>query len=160
MENGNFKLSGCINPTDGHANDVVYHKECFVKNVSNVIRKSDKTEILPNFAESACQIEFIDCLLEELLSGKGVTMTDAEKCYREICHSKCVKEIDMISRKSLKALIESELFHLDLVFTNPESKKEPQRIMFKSVSDALIMHSEETCNLNNNLKLFIRLLKF
>lgn len=78
---------------------------------------------MPSIAESASQVEFIDSLLEVLPSGKVVKMTDAEKCYREICHSKCVTETDMISRKSLKALIENELFYLALVFTTPESKK-------------------------------------
>ena len=103
--------------------------------MSHVIRNCNKTESLPNFAKSASQIECIDCLLEELLSGKVVIMSDVEKCYWEICHSKCVKDKDMIFRKPLKALIKSE------------------RIMLKSVSDALILHSEETCNLNNNLKI-------
>ena len=114
---------------------------------------------MPSIAESASQAEFIDSLLEALLSGKVVTMTDAEKCYRDICHSKCVKETDMISRKSLKELTENELFYLDLAFTTPESKIKPQRIMLKSVSDALILHSEETCNLNNNLKIIYQAAK-
>lgn len=71
----------------------------------------------------------------------------------EICYYKGVKDEDMNSRKSLKALTENELFPLDMVFTNPVSRNQPQRIMLKSVSDALISHAEQTCNLNSNLKI-------
>lgn len=96
-------------------------------------------EAFPNIAECASQVEFMDILLDALLDGKVVTMADAERCYQHICYSKGVKSEDMISRKSLKALIENELFTMDLVFTNPVSRNQLQRIMLKSVSDAPVL---------------------
>ena len=36
------RLSECINPSDAHATDVLYHNKCWVKNLTNFMRKTKK----------------------------------------------------------------------------------------------------------------------
>lgn len=108
-----LKLSGWINPTDAHAYDVTYHNVCYMKNVTNVLRRVHKqVEYSPNLAECASQVEFIDGLKEALLEGKIVSLVEARKYYRILYSSKGVLGEDMLSIKSLKTLIESELYSM------------------------------------------------
>ena len=87
-----------------------------------------------------------------MLEGKIVTMAETERQYREICLSNDVKEEDMISRKSLKALIEDELFHMDVVFNDAISKNQSQRISLQFVSNVLLSQAEGSSGINSDMK--------
>lgn len=58
----------------------------------------------------------------------------------------------MISRKSLKALIEDELFHMYVVFNDSISKNQSQRISLQFVSNVLLSQAEGNSDINSDMK--------
>ena len=59
------RINASPNPSDAHAMDVLYHKKCWLKNVTNVI-KSNRRSNVQNIADRerliATEIEFISFL--------------------------------------------------------------------------------------------------
>ena len=115
----NLKLSGCINPKDAHAYDIAYHKDCYSKNVLNLLRSRDlPTTDCQDIGHSASITDFMNSLADALTDGKIVTMAEAEQRYNDICDTNGVGKDSRMNRKSLKASIVDELWDHDLEFSN------------------------------------------
>lgn len=98
-----LKLSSCVVPTDGCANDICYHKACYTKNVYHVLRGEQGEDwsagIDEDMVHFASKLDFISCLSDALLEGKVIPVADAEEKYREICVSNGVSMNKLIARK-------------------------------------------------------------
>lgn len=151
-----LKLSGFIDPKNANMS---YHKECYQRNVFNVLRskklvgisdsplklEDENSERPSEMCQIKCAVEqdFLNCIKGALLEGKVLTMALAEIKYQEIARSYGVSESDMLQRRSVKSLIENELFHLGIEFTNSTRKNRPQLISLKKTKDVFLSNNAE-----------------
>lgn len=154
-EHWKVKLSGCIDPNDAHAYDISYHKECYTKNVVNVLRKTHQDENMDTAArvvDCACKVDFIHSLSGALQDGKVVSIAEAEDVYKQICVENGMENDDIMKRKALKTFIEEEFWDKNLQFLNPIQKNQPQRMLLKSTANAVLSKLEEASSLSGNMK--------
>lgn len=139
------KLNSAINPSDAHAIDIKYHKNCWNKNVTNVLRKSQSTtsgttSSSHSATKAAAQIEFISLTLSMLKSGKIVTMSNLQNLYEAILDANN-SENPTITRKTLKGLLQHEI--PDIEFHKPKRINESERVTVKSTRDFAVQQSED-----------------
>ena len=148
------KLSGCIDPRDAHAYDISYHNECYTKNVSNVLRNANlcHTESNISIIHSASLADFLEALSDSLLEGRIISMGEVENKYKEICLLNGMQDSELLSRKALKSVIQDRLFDLDIEFSDPRQKNQPQRISLKAAKDMLLSKAEDNSNSSNDMK--------
>lgn len=122
-----IKLSSCQNCSDLFAQDISYHKNCWSKFVTNVLRKRIKHS---NYATAiaATNAEFLLNLENFLCAGKVSNMADIAKHYRDIACKSDVSQDNLHSRKTLKQMILDELPYLDISFTNSRERKTSPRL--------------------------------
>ena len=137
------KLSSAIDSEDAVAIDIKYHKKCWARNVSSVLRKgADNKSNLAclGSAEIATEVEFLDLTKKILKDGQVPTMAELETAYVSILKSNNATS-HPCSRKTLKRLISSQLSEVE--FHKPKRLNESERLTIKKTRDAAVQLSEE-----------------
>ena len=137
------KLSTSVDATDAHAIDIKYHKNCWLRNVTNVLKKaalSDKSCSDSDLVcEAAARIEFLAMTESALREGKILSMSDLQSMFDEVLKANDVYKATC-SRKALKLLLQSEI--PDIEFHKPKRVNEAERVTIKETRDEAIQLSE------------------
>lgn len=136
------KLSAALNANDAHSIDIKYHKNCWLRNVSNVLRtkQSSAEESRSDFIrEAAARIEFLAITETALREGQILTMSDLQSTMEDTLTENEASKATC-SRKALKALLESEI--PDIEFHKPKRRNEPERVSVKETRDEAIQLAE------------------
>jgi hypothetical protein len=153
------RLCESIAPGDAHAIDVLYHKACWARNVTNVIRRSGNTCTSGNKSQTssftASDLEFIDVIEDFLQDGNVTCMADLHTTYLNICSSNGVNiEIEKThSRKQLKILIETNI--AGVVFTPAKQRNDSERVSLEVTRDKAMWKLEEDSD-ETQLKLLMQ----
>jgi hypothetical protein len=141
------KLATSIDANDAHAIDIKYHKNCYLNNVTNILRRSQFQSSEDN-AETAGRIEFLHITEKALREGKPLNMADLETLYINV-----LLENDVLnpscSRKTLKQLISSHV--PDVEFHRPKRLNEPERLTVKETRDKSISNNKD-CSTDTEMK--------
>lgn len=137
----NVKLNTCVDANDAHAIDIKYHKSCWAKNVTGVLRKPIESSCQSKIvnAEVAAKIEFLNMIETELNNGKILTMADLQLAYLEILKANHVPE-PTCDRKRLKQMLKSQI--ADIEFHQAKKVNESDRVTLKKTRDAAVQQSE------------------
>ena len=124
------KLSTAVDSKDAHAIDIKYHKNCWTKHVTNVLRKHSTTSNIEQASEVAAKIEFVTKAEMALMgkSGKILNMSQLQAAYNTISQENNVKA-KTSSRKAMKKLIQAEIE--DVEFHKPKRVNESERLTIK-----------------------------
>lgn len=142
------KRSTAVDATDAHAIDIKYHKNCWLRNVTNVIQKASFSDTSSSdlVSEAAARIEFLAMTQTALREGKILTMSELQNTFEELLRANDVKKATC-SRKALKLLLLSEI--PDIEFHKPRRINESKRVTIKETRDEAIQSSENAkakCN--------------
>ena len=132
------KLSTAVDFKDAHAIDIKYHKKCWGKNVSTVLRQSstEATSTSTSIAsEIAAKIEFLSTTEIALRSGNVLIMPELQAAYDSILKENGVHN-ETCSRKVLKQLIQREIDEVE--FHKPKRVYESERVTIKETRDTAI----------------------
>ena len=86
IEKLTIKMNTALAANDAHSIDINYHKNCCLKNVSNVLRKpssSGETSSI-SASEIAAKIEFLTMTEIALHNGKIATMSELQSAFERI----------------------------------------------------------------------------
>ena len=136
------KLSTAVDANDAHAIDIKYHKNCWLNNVTNVLRKpsSSSAESSTNVvSEIAGKIEFLVMTEMALSEGQIITMSELQNAFEGILEANNVSH-PTCSRKVLKQLLQNEIPEIE--FHKPKRVNEAERVTIKKSRDAAIQLSE------------------
>ena len=136
------QLSAALNANDAHSIDIKYHKNCWLRNVNNVLRtkQSSADESRLDFiSEAAARIEFLAITETALREGQILTMSDLQSTMEDTLTENEASKATC-SRKALKALLESVI--PDIEFHKPKRKNEPERVSVKETRDEAIQLAE------------------
>ncbi|XP_068695961.1 uncharacterized protein [Montipora foliosa] len=136
----NEKLTVQMNTT--HSIDIKYHKNCWSKNVSNVLRKlssSGETNSI-SVSEIAAKIEFLTMTEIALHNGKIATMSELQSAFESTLEENNVPDASC-KRKVLKQLLQKEI--PDIEFHKPKRVNESERVSAKKTKDEAIQLAEE-----------------
>ena len=113
------KLSTALDATDAHAIDIKYHKNCWLKNVTNVIKKAPASDKSSSdlVSEAAARIEFLAMTETALREGKILSMSDLQSTFEEVLRANDVSNATC-RRKALNLLLLSEIS--DIEFHKPK----------------------------------------
>ena len=142
------KLSTAVDSKDAHAIDIKYHKNCWTKHVTNVLRKPSATSNIEQASEVAAKIEFVTMTEMALKSGKVMNMSQLQAAFDTISQENSV-EGKTCSRKTIKKLIQAEVQGVE--FHKPKRVNESERVSIKESRDVAIQLSEtvnEDCTSN------------
>ena len=78
------KLSTALDSTDAHAIDIKYHKSCWAKHVTGVLRKTIKDDKERSRSETAAKLEFLNLTQAALDSGEILNMAQLEQAFDSI----------------------------------------------------------------------------
>lgn len=150
------KLSAALNENDALSIDIKYHKTCWLRNVSNVLRgkqSSAEGTGLDFISQAAARIEFLAITQTALRDGQILTMSDLQSTMEEALTENEASETTC-SRKKLKSLLESVI--PDIEFHKPKRRNEPERVSVKETRDEAI-HLAESMNAkcNKDMKVLI-----
>lgn len=146
------QLSSTVDLKDAHAIDIKYHKKCWGKNLSIVLRQpstaatSSSTSLT---AEVAAKIEFLTTTEIALKNGNLLIMSDLQAAYDSILKENGIQN-KTCSRKLLKQLIEREID--DVEFHRPKRVNESERITIKETKDAVIQLLIQESDVKDNIK--------
>ena len=146
------KLSTSVDPIDAHAIDIKYHKKCWLRNVTNVIRKAPLSEESGSdfVNQAAAKIEFLAATESTLREGQILTMAEIQTSYEQFLQENDAHATTS-SRKSLKVLLQSEI--PDIEFHKPMRVNEPERISIKQTRDVAIQLTESMkANCDDDMK--------
>ncbi|CAH3187779.1 unnamed protein product [Porites lobata] len=73
------KLSAALDSTDAHTIDIKYHKSCWAKHVTGVLRKTIKDDEERSRSETAVKLEFFNLTQAALDSGEILNMAQLEE---------------------------------------------------------------------------------
>lgn len=119
-------LSSAINNSDAHAIDVKYHKNCWAKYVTTVLRKPTSSSTTTELASMiAAKIEFITSTEFAIRNRKIINMAELHKAFDSISSQNNVQS-QIPSRKSIKALIQKEIDCVE--FNKPNRDNESERV--------------------------------
>lgn len=137
-----MKLSTSLDATDAHAIDIKYHKNCWLRNVTNVIKKASASDKSSSdlASEAAARVEFLAMTETALREGKILTMSDLQSTFEEVLRANDVSNATC-SRKALKLLLLSEIS--DIEFHKPKRLNEAERVTIKETRDEAIQLSED-----------------
>ena len=90
-----------------HAIDIKYHKCCWTKHVTNVLRNHWTTSNIEQASEVAAKIEFVTMAEMALKSGKIMNMSQLQAEYNTISQENNVKA-KTCSCKAIKKIIQAE----------------------------------------------------
>ena len=135
------KLSTAVNSDDAHAIDLKYHKNCWLKNVTNVLRKASSSDECRSslFNEAAARVEFLVLTETALRQGQIVTMSELQSTFENVSRANDAFNTAQ-SRKTIKLLLQSEI--PDIEFHKPRKVNEPERASIKKTRDEAIQLSE------------------
>lgn len=132
------KVSAAVDANDAHAIDIKYHKNCWARDVTNVLRtkgsKTSEESRLDFISEAAAKIEFLAITESALREGQILTMCDLQNTMQNALASNEASR-STYSRKALKALL-SEI--PDIEFHKPKRGNEPERVSIKKTRDKAI----------------------
>ena len=136
------KLSTALDATDAHAIDIKYHKNCWLRNVTNVIKKASASDKSSSdlVSEAAARIEFLAMTETALRERKILSMSDLQSTFEEVLRANDVSNATC-SRKALKLLLLSEIS--DIEFHKPKRLNEAERVSIKETRDEAIQLSED-----------------
>ena len=137
------KLNTALCQDDAHAIDIKYHKNCWSKHVTNVIRKhqNPSKSNQRKVDEAAAEVEFLTLVEDELLQGKALSMSTLQGSYIEILSANNVKSPEC-SRKKLKLLLEGGI--TDVEFHKPRCVNQPERVTVKNTRDRAVQMIDTT----------------
>ena len=146
-----MKLSTAVDKQDAHAIDIKYHKNCWAKHVTGVLRKSTTNESLgEKTSEIAAKIEFLT-LTKIVLNGRqSVNMAQLEDAYECIRRENNV-QLGSVSRKFIKELIQREIEGVECQKQRQVNK--PEVVSVKQSRDGAIQLSTESMNENASSKM-------
>ena len=145
------KLSTAVDNQDAHATDIKYHKNCWAKHVTGVLRKSTINEsIAEKTSEIAAKIEFLTLVETVLNDGQIVNMAQLEEAYECIRRENNV-QLGSVSRKSIKELIQREIEGVE--FHKQRQVNKPEVVSVKQSRDGAIQLSTESMNENASSKM-------
>ena len=136
------KMNTALAANDAHSIDIKYHKNCWSKNVSNVLRKpssSGETNSI-SASEIAAKIEFLTMTDIALHNGKIATMSELQSAFESILEENNVPDASC-KRKVLKQLLQKEI--PDIEFHKPKRVNESERVSAKKTRDEAIQLAEE-----------------
>ena len=136
------KMNTGLAAKDAHSVVIKYHKNCWSKNVSNVLRKpSSSSEINPiSASEIAAKIEFLTMTEIALHNGKIATISELQSTFESILEENNVPDASC-KRKVLKQLLQMEI--PDIEFHKPKRVNESERVSVKKTRDEAIQLAEE-----------------
>ena len=105
-----MKLSTAVDSIDAHAIDIKYHKNCWLTNVTNVIKKASFSDNSSSdlVSEAATRIEFLAMTHTALREGEILTMSELQNTFEELLQRANDIQKATCSRKALKLLLMSE----------------------------------------------------
>ena len=136
------KMNTALAANDVHSTDIKYHKNCWSKNVSNVLCKpssSGETNSL-SASEIAAKIEFLTMTEIALHNGKIATMSELQSAFESILEENKVPDASC-KRKVLKQLLQKEI--PDIEFHKPKCVNKSERVSGKKTRDEAIQLAEE-----------------
>ena len=133
------KLSTSVDSKDAHAIDIKYHKNCWTKHVTNVLRKPSATSKIEQASEVAAKIEFVTTTEMALKSGKVVNMSQLQAAFDTISQENNVKG-KTCCRKTIKKLIQAEVQGVE--FHKYKHVNESERVSIKESRDVAIQLTE------------------
>lgn len=136
------KLNTAIASNDAHSIDIKYHKNRWLNNVTNVLRKPPPAvEATSRLAsELAAKIEFLALTDITLSGGQIVSISQLQAAYEGILDANNVAN-QAINRKALKHLLQNEI--ADIEFHRPKRVNEPERVSVKKGRDMAIQIAED-----------------
>lgn len=146
------KLSTAINPDDAHAIDIRYHKNCWAKNVTHVLRIQSSTPTAQTASEElAADIEFISLVHEAFQAGKVLQMDNLHEAYENIRASNGVVAFGC-HRGKLRDLLQGEIDGIE--FHRPKRRNEADLVSAKLTRDAAVGNASEAqeIDLADNMK--------
>ena len=141
------KLSTALDSTDAHAIDTKYHKSCWARHVTWVLRKTIKDDEERSISETAAKLEFLNLTQAALDSGKILNMAQLEQVLDSISNENSPKNL---IRRSVKDLIQKEIKGVE--FHKPTRANEPERVSVKQCRDAAIHIVESTADSDESMK--------
>ena len=129
------KLATAVDSKVTHAIYIKYHKNCWTKHVTNVLRKHSTTSNIEQASEGAAYIEFVTMAEMALKSGKIRTVAQLQAAYDTISQKNNVKA-KTCSRKAIKKLIQIEIE--DIEFHTPQRVNGSERVSIKGSRDGTI----------------------
>ena len=130
------KLSTALNSQDAHAIDIRYHKNCWAKYVTGVLRKPPITEEQGEHASLiAAKIEFLAMAEIALNNGNVLNMAQLQDAFGTICGENNVSS-SLWSRRSVKELIQREIHGVEV--HKPTRVNEFERVSIKDPRDSAI----------------------
>ena len=136
------KLNTAISSNDAHSIDIKYHKNCWLKSVTNILRKPAPASGVPvrMANEIAAKIEFLTLTEITLSDGKIVPISQLQVAYKEILNANNVAN-ETMNRKALKELLQNEI--ADIEFHRPKRVNESDRVRAKRGRDRAIQKNED-----------------
>ena len=128
--------------------DIKYHKNCYLKNVTNVLRRLESSSDQDS-GKSAAKVEFLDITRMVLREGKPLNMAELEAMFTSILQENDVAD-PSCSRKALKQLISSEIPEAE--FHRPKRMNESERLTSKEIRDKSIMLLQEAVSQDDSMK--------
>ena len=145
------KFSTAINASDAHAIDIKYHKNCWTKNVSNVLRKplASRSSSSVLAGEIAAKIEFLTTTETMLRNGNVLHMSELDTAFNSITKENGVAD-KTCSRKVMKQLLQDEIPGIE--FHKPKRVNESEMVTIKETRDFAVQLSEETRDIGDDIK--------
>ena len=141
------KLSTALDSSDAHAIDIKYHKSCWAKHVTGVLRKTIKDDKERSRSETAAKLEFLNLSQAALDSGEILNMAQLEQAFDSISNEN--NRPKTLIRHSVKELIQKEIKGVE--FHKPTRANEPERVSVKQCRDAAI-HIKSTADSDESMK--------
>ena len=136
-ESYSVKLNTALSLGDAHSIDIKYHRKCWSKHVSNVIRKPQYPMPVKQSKadEVAAEIEFLSLVENELNQGKVASMSALQHSYIDILSANNVKSPEC-SRKKLKHILQAGIS--DLEFHKQNQVNQSELVTVKSTRDKAV----------------------
>ena len=147
------KLNSAIAANDAHSIDIKYHKNCWMKGVSNALRKPALAPDAPVRMASkiAAKIEFLTVADITLGNGNIIPISQLQSAYEGILSANNVDD-KIITRKALKQLLQNEIANIE--FHRPKRVNEPERVSVKTGRDKAIQKAEDQDSMkDDNIKI-------
>ena len=144
------KFSTAINASDAHAIDIKYHKNCWTKNVSNVLKplaSRSSSSVLAD--EIAAKSEFLTTTEIMLRNGNVLHMSELDTAFNSIAEENGVAD-KTCSRKVMKQLLQDEIPGIE--FHKPKRVNESEMVTIKETRDFAVQLSEETRDIGDDIK--------
>lgn len=137
------KLGTSLDMSEKHATKIRYHENCWLNNVTNVLRLQVPATTANNdlsTREKAAQTEFIAMTEINLREGKILIMSELQTAYESILKANDAENC-VCHRKSLKKLIQDSI--PDFECHRPHRVNESERLSIKKTRDAAIQLAEK-----------------